>query len=82
MSGFSLGLGLAEATRQFQMEFIRKQIVAAGNNMSEAAKSMGLHRSNLYRKMSQLGMLEGDHSDDADADAGTDDESSAADDDL
>lgn len=80
MSGFSLGLGLAEATRQFQMEFIRKQIVAAGNNMSEAAKSMGLHRSNLYRKMSQLGMIEGDH--EADADAGADEDSSATDDDL
>ena len=24
--------------------------------MSEAAKRMGLHRSNLYRKMRQLGM--------------------------
>ncbi len=28
-------------------------------NMSEAAKVLGLHRSNLYRKMRQLGMDEG-----------------------
>jgi len=27
-------------------------------NMSEAARLLGLHRSNLYRKMRQLGMTE------------------------
>jgi transcriptional regulator of acetoin/glycerol metabolism len=30
--------------------------------MSEAAKRMGLHRSNLYRKMRQLGMPTADAS--------------------
>ncbi|MCA9023544.1 MAG: hypothetical protein KDA74_25520, partial [Planctomycetaceae bacterium] len=29
-----------------------------GGNMSETAKCLGLHRSNLYRKMGQLGMHE------------------------
>jgi len=28
----------------------------AGGNMSDAAERLGLHRSNLYRKMRQLGM--------------------------
>jgi Nif-specific regulatory protein len=47
---------LAEATRQFQQHYIRKTIDAARGNMSGAAKRLGLHRSNLYRKMRQLGM--------------------------
>ncbi len=49
-------LPLAEATDRFQIEYIKKNIERAGGNMSEAAKRMGLHRSNLYRKMRQLGM--------------------------
>ena len=47
---------LAEATDAFQIEYIQKQIERAGGNMSDAAKRLGLHRSNLYRKMRQLGM--------------------------
>jgi Nif-specific regulatory protein len=47
---------LAMATDQFQMECIRRSIKRAGGNMSEAANQLGLHRSNLYRKMRQLGM--------------------------
>ncbi len=47
---------LAQATDKFQIEYIKKNIERAKNNMSEAAKRMGLHRSNLYRKMRQLGM--------------------------
>lgn len=50
--------GLSEATNRFQQEFIRRGIRRVGGNMSEAAKLMGLHRSNLYRKMRQLGMSE------------------------
>ena len=49
-------LPLAEATDRFQIEYIKKHIERAKGNMSEAAKRMGLHRSNLYRKMRQLGM--------------------------
>jgi Nif-specific regulatory protein len=47
---------LARATDRFQIEYIKKHIERARGNMSEAAKRMGLHRSNLYRKMRQLGM--------------------------
>ncbi len=50
------GLPLAEATRQFQAAYIQNQIQNAGGNMTEAANRLGLHRSNLYRKMSQLGL--------------------------
>ncbi|HEX3726385.1 MAG TPA: sigma-54-dependent Fis family transcriptional regulator, partial [Pirellulales bacterium] len=49
-------LPLAEATDKFQIEYITSHIERVGGNMSEAAKRMGLHRSNLYRKMRQLGM--------------------------
>jgi Nif-specific regulatory protein len=51
-----IDLPLARATDQFQIEYIKKNIERARGNMSEAAKRMGLHRSNLYRKMRQLGM--------------------------
>ena len=47
---------LKEATCSFQQRYIRQAIQRAGHNMSEAARLLGLHRSNLYRKMRQLGM--------------------------
>ena len=46
---------LAEATDAFQISYI-KQMIARADDMSDAAKRLGLHRSNLYRKMRQLGM--------------------------
>ncbi len=49
-------LPLAEATDTFQIEYIKKAITRSKNNMSDAAQRLGLHRSNLYRKMRQLGM--------------------------
>ncbi len=49
-------LPLAQATDHFQIDYIKQHIDRARGNMSEAAKQMGLHRSNLYRKMRQLGM--------------------------
>lgn len=60
----SLDLGLSEATNQFQQDFIRRAIRRVRNNMSEAARLLGLHRSNLYRKMRQLGMSEAGSQDD------------------
>ncbi len=51
--------GLADATNKFQQEYIRRAIKRVKGNMSEAARLLGLHRTNLYRKMSQLGMQEG-----------------------
>ncbi|QDT36269.1 sigma-54 interaction domain-containing protein [Stratiformator vulcanicus] len=52
----SADFGLSEATKEFQVEFIRRGIKRVRGNMSEAARLLGLHRSNLYRKMRQLGM--------------------------
>jgi Nif-specific regulatory protein len=50
------GQTLAEATDRFQAAFIERNIAQTHGNMTEAARIMGLHRSNLYRKMKQLGM--------------------------
>ncbi len=50
------GLALSEATDRFQMEYIKQAVERSGGNMSDAATRLGLHRSNLYRKMNQLGM--------------------------
>ena len=51
---------LADATREFQIHHIQQQIRAARGNMTEAARRLGLQRSNLYRKMRQLGMSSGE----------------------
>lgn len=59
-------LGLTEATLEFQRDYIRRAVKRVQGNMSEAARLMGLHRSNLYRKMRQLGMKEA--RDDGDSD--------------
>lgn len=55
---FALELGLDAATREFQKDFIRRCVKQVSNNMTDAAKLLGLHRSNLYRKMKQLKMSE------------------------
>lgn len=47
---------LTDATKQFQVAHIDAAIAACGGNMTDAAARLGLHRSNLYRKMRQLGM--------------------------
>ncbi|MCY2964206.1 MAG: sigma-54-dependent Fis family transcriptional regulator [Planctomycetota bacterium] len=54
----SADTGLTEATAQFQAGYIRRMIKRVGGNMTDAAKFLGLHRSNLYRKMRQLEMEE------------------------
>jgi len=56
----SLDMALAEATEQFQTEYIKQHIQRARGNMTAAAERLGLHRSNLYRKMRQLGMDTGE----------------------
>jgi Nif-specific regulatory protein len=56
----SLDLPLAEASEQFQTEYIKQHIQRARGNMTAAAERLGLHRSNLYRKMRQLGMEAGE----------------------
>jgi Nif-specific regulatory protein len=52
----SEGVSLMEATNHFQREYIRRAVKRVQGHMSEAAALLGLHRSNLYRKMGQLGM--------------------------
>jgi len=54
---------LGEASREFQKHYIRRMIDATRGNMSKAAKRLGLHRSNLYRKMRQLEMSGGEDED-------------------
>ena len=51
-----MNLSLADATRIFQCDYIQKHVKASGGNMTDTASQLGLHRSNLYRKMRQLGM--------------------------
>lgn len=57
----SLDPNLNEATRLFQIDHIQKVITSRGGNMTEAATTLGVHRSNLYRKMRQLGMPTSDN---------------------
>jgi Nif-specific regulatory protein len=47
---------LTDATHDFQVEYIQRAIQRARGNMTDAAELLGLHRSNLYRKMRQLRM--------------------------
>ena len=51
-------LGLTDATNRFQQDYIRRMIKRAQGNMSETARMLGMHRSNLYRKMRLLEMSE------------------------
>ncbi|MFK7767599.1 MAG: sigma 54-interacting transcriptional regulator [Mariniblastus sp.] len=62
-SSIPMDLPLTEATRQFQVDYIGRHIDRAKGNMTDAAAKMGLHRSNLYRKMKQLGMGDSEEGD-------------------
>jgi len=55
-SVFQLDQPLNAATRRFQIHYIQRHIDAARGNMTLAAERLDMHRSNLYRKMRQLGM--------------------------
>ena len=57
-AAISLSLPLAMATDEFQRDYIKRQIAAADGNMTVAAQRLGLHRSNFYRKLKQLGLDE------------------------
>ena len=54
--GLPVGLSLSDATADFQSRYIASTIERTQHNMTDAAEQLGLHRSNLYRKMRQLGM--------------------------
>ncbi|HEY2414076.1 MAG TPA: sigma-54-dependent Fis family transcriptional regulator [Pirellulaceae bacterium] len=58
----SLDLPLADATREFQRDYIQRRIERVRGNMTAAAEQLGLQRSNLYRKMRQLEMDGADES--------------------
>ena len=47
---------LSAATDVFQRQYIQRHVETAGGNLAHAAKQLGMHRSNLYRKMNQLGL--------------------------
>lgn len=47
---------LSEATAEFQRRHINRAIDRMRGNVAAAARDLGLHRSNLYRKMKLLGM--------------------------
>ncbi len=49
-------LRLSEATQAFQADYIQRRIDRCRGNVALAARELGLHRSNLYRKMRQLNM--------------------------
>ncbi|WP_425398878.1 sigma 54-interacting transcriptional regulator [Aeoliella sp.] len=54
--GMETGLTLSDATHDFQVDYIKRTIDQVRGNVTEAAKLLGVHRSNLYRKMRALGM--------------------------
>ncbi|MCA9240449.1 MAG: sigma-54-dependent Fis family transcriptional regulator, partial [Planctomycetales bacterium] len=51
-----LGMPLTDATDEFQRRYIQRVIDSSRGNVSQAAKRLGVFRSNLYRKMKNLGM--------------------------
>ena len=51
-----VNMPLTEATLEFQRQYIARAIKQSDGCMKRAAELLGLHRSNLYRKMRQLGM--------------------------
>ena len=57
------GLPLTEAKAQLVEQFERSAIEAAlsanGDNISAAARQLGLHRQSLQQKMQQLGISRG-----------------------
>jgi len=55
-----LNQSLGDATADFQIKYIEEQIKSCNRNVTQAAEKMGLQRSNLYRKMKQLGMKQPD----------------------
>jgi len=56
LESIDLSQSLSDATADFQIRYIEQQLKACQRNVTQAAERMGLQRSNLYRKMKQLGM--------------------------
>jgi Nif-specific regulatory protein len=49
-------LTLKDATEAFEAQHIRRAIERAGRSMTDAARLLGVQRTNLYRKMRSLRM--------------------------
>ena len=52
------GLPLAEAMEAHERRLIEAALAAAGGNVAEAARRLGLDRGNLHRKLQRLGLRE------------------------
>jgi DNA-binding NtrC family response regulator len=52
-------VSLREARRRFEREYISSVLEQHGWRMSEAARTLGIERANLYRKTRELGILRG-----------------------
>lgn len=50
------GLGLKEATREFQRALIRSALSEHGGNWAATARALGMHRSNLHHLAVRLGL--------------------------
>ena len=50
-------VSLREARRQFEREYIASVLERHRWRMSEAARTLGIERANLYRKTRQLGIM-------------------------
>jgi two-component system nitrogen regulation response regulator NtrX len=48
---------LKEARERFERRYVEQVVDACGNNMSQAARVLGLERSHFYRKLRSLGLL-------------------------
>ncbi len=45
-----------DAVSEFEKRFIRRVLERANGNQSKAAKTLGIHRNTLSRKVEQLGL--------------------------
>jgi DNA-binding NtrC family response regulator len=59
---FSNGGTLKEARARFEREYIGAMLEQHHGRISEAAKALGIQRTNLYRKMRSLRVLRDRHS--------------------
>ncbi|MCD6161761.1 MAG: sigma-54-dependent Fis family transcriptional regulator [candidate division Zixibacteria bacterium] len=54
--GFTFGSSLKESVIEFEKAYIIETINGAGGNIARAARTLGLERSHLYKKMKALGI--------------------------
>ena len=52
-----LTVSLREARRQFEREYIAAVLGSHGWSVSDAARTLGIERANLYRKVRQVGLV-------------------------